>query len=163
MWLVGLHLECMESTLHRPSSSLPVSAEYKTCLLWIFPHLLQLLFMLCCRLPQAQHQHAPHLSFVMAAGTPLQAASLPSSPHHKWRSSTSKQFHMMGHDCTALHAWDHDSLMVISKAGNEKFIHEKLPSSHSQSIVQLQVKEQTKASPHHCQTSTLLPHSKLSK
>ena len=66
MWLVGLHSVCMESTLHRPSSSLPVSAECKTCLLWIFPHLLQLLFVLCCCLPQAQHQHAPHLSSVMA-------------------------------------------------------------------------------------------------
>ena len=32
MWLVGLHLECMESTLHRPSSSLPVSAECKNML-----------------------------------------------------------------------------------------------------------------------------------
>ena len=163
MWLAGLHLVCMESTLHRPSSSLPVSAECKTCLLWIFPSLLQTALHVTCCLLQAQHQHAPHLSSVMTAGAPLQAASLTSSPHHKWPSSTSKQFHMMQHDCTALHASDHDSLMVISKAGNEKFIREKLPSSHSQSIVQLQVKKQTKASSHHCQTSTLLPYSKLFK
>ena len=114
MWLAGLHLVCMESTLHRPSSSLPVSGECKTCLLCIFPCMLQLLFMLCCCLPQAQHQHAPNLISVMAAGRPLQAASLTSSPHHKWHSSTSKQFHMMGHDCPALHACDHDSLMVPS-------------------------------------------------
>jgi len=79
MWLAGLHLVWMESTLHRPSSSLPVSAECQTCLLWIFPCLLQLLFMLCCCLPQAQHQHTPHISSVMAAGAPLQAASLTSS------------------------------------------------------------------------------------
>ena len=79
MWLAGLHSVCMESTLQRPSSSLPVSGECKTCLLWIFPRLLQSLFMMCCCLPQAQHQQAPHLSSVMAAGTPLQAASLTSS------------------------------------------------------------------------------------
>ena len=80
MWLPGLHLVCMESTLHRPSSSLRVSAECKSCLLWIFPRMLQLLFMLCCCFPQAQHQHAAHLSSVMAAGAPLQVASLTSSP-----------------------------------------------------------------------------------
>jgi len=79
MWLAGLHLVCIESTLHRPSSSQPVSAECKICLLWILPDLLQMLFNLCSALPQAQHQHTPHLTLVMAAGTPLQAASLTSS------------------------------------------------------------------------------------
>jgi hypothetical protein len=99
----------------------------------------------------------------MAAGAPLQAASLTASPSPIDFIHTSKQFHMMQHNCTALHARDHDSLTVLSYAGNEKFIHEKLPCSHSQSIVQLQLKEQTKASSHHCQTSTLLPHRKLFK
>jgi hypothetical protein len=42
MWLAGLHSVCMESTLHRPSAFLTVSAECKTCLLWIFPCLLQI-------------------------------------------------------------------------------------------------------------------------
>ena len=89
MWLAGLHSVWMESTLHRPSSSLPVSGECKTCLLWIFPRQLQSLFMVCCCLPQAQHQHAPHLSSVMVAGAPLQAASHTSSPHQQWPSPPS--------------------------------------------------------------------------
>jgi hypothetical protein len=114
MWLAGLHLVCTESILHRPTSSLPVSAEYKTRLLWIFQRLMQLLFMLCCCLPQAQQQHAPRLPSVTAAGAPLQAACLTSPPHHQCRSSTSKQFHMKQHDCTALHA-DHNSAFLSSK------------------------------------------------
>lgn len=87
--LAALHSVCIESTLHRPSYSLPVSAECKTCLLWIFPCQLQSLFMLYCCLPHTQHQHAPNPSSVMAAGAPLQAASLTSSPHHQWPSPPS--------------------------------------------------------------------------
>jgi hypothetical protein len=40
MHLAGLHSVCTQSNLHTPSSSLPVSAQHKTCSLCIFP--------LCC-------------------------------------------------------------------------------------------------------------------
>ena len=103
----GIHFEqtfllptCFSRMLNTLTVDIPMSAA--------------IAFVLCCRLPQAQHQHAPRLSSVMAAGAPLQAASITSSPHHKWCSSTSKQFHMMWHDWPALHAWDHDTLMLIS-------------------------------------------------
>jgi hypothetical protein len=64
-----------------------------------------------------------HASSVSVSGAWMRGAFLHPPAHHEWGSSTSEQFHMMGHKCPALHSKDPDTFSRFSSKQEMKLYH----------------------------------------